>query len=250
MILQHTVDLSDHTVESLLEQIRAELTANADSDAKASGERFFKEPVCMYGMKLSVARTIANAALKTARAQKLSKQSMLELCEELWRSGMQEEAIIACVFTESLRKSYTPDDFELFERWVSTYVGNWAACDTLCNHTVGDLLSMYPELADRLLAWARSSNRWVRRAAAVSLIVPAKRGEFLPLVLQITDALLDSDDDMVQKGYGWLLKEAATTHEDEVFDYVMQNKAVMPRTALRYAIEKMPENRRQAAMTK
>jgi len=90
----------------------------------------------------------------------------------------------------------------------------------------------------------------VRRAAAVSLIVPAKRGEFLPLVLQIADALLDSDDDMVQKGYGWLLKGAAATHEDEVFDFVMQNKAAIPRTALRYAIEKMPENRRQAALAK
>jgi 3-methyladenine DNA glycosylase AlkD len=53
---------------------------------------------------------------------------------------------------------------------------------------------------------------------------------------------------MVQKGYGWLLKEASRAHQAEVFDYVMKNKAVMPRTSLRYAIEKMPAELRRKAM--
>jgi 3-methyladenine DNA glycosylase AlkD len=61
---------------------------------------------------------------------------------------------------------------------------------------------------------------------------------------------LKDKDDMVQKGYGWLLKEASRTHEREVFDYVMKHKAKMPRTALRYAIEKMPEKLRSKAMKK
>ena len=53
---------------------------------------------------------------------------------------------------------------------------------------------------------------------------------------------------MVQKGYGWLLKEASRKHTDKVFSYVMQHKAVMPRTALRYAIELMPKELKAEAM--
>ena len=212
--------------------------------------RFFKEPIQMYGMKSTVVRGIAKDALGAVKAAGLSKPEIFELCEELWSASLQEEAIIACVISEAFGKTYEPGDFETFEHWIHTYVSNWAACDTLCNHTVGDLLSRYPELASRLLGWTGSPNRWVRRAAAVSLIVPAKRGAFLPLVFQISEALLTDGDDMVQKGYGWLLKEAAMTHEDEVFEFVLAHKAAMPRTALRYAIEKMPSGRKQAAMAK
>jgi 3-methyladenine DNA glycosylase AlkD len=55
---------------------------------------------------------------------------------------------------------------------------------------------------------------------------------------------------MVQKGYGWMLKSLADAYEDEVFQYVLSKRAIMPRTALRYAIEKMPEEKRREAMRK
>jgi 3-methyladenine DNA glycosylase AlkD len=82
----------------------------------------------------------------------------------------------------------------------------------------------------------------------VSLIVPAKRGKYLDDVFDIADALLEDPDDMVQKGYGWLLKEASRLHQQEVFDYVVKHKARMPRTALRYAIELMPKELKAEAM--
>jgi len=59
--------------------------------------------------------------------------------------------------------------------------------------------------------------------------------------------LMDPDD-LVQKGYGWMLKSLAENCEDEVFQYVLSKRSVMPRTALRYAIEKMPDKKRQEAM--
>jgi 3-methyladenine DNA glycosylase AlkD len=90
----------------------------------------------------------------------------------------------------------------------------------------------------------------MRRAACVSLIVPAKHGKFLPEVFEIASLVLTDPDDMVQKGYGWLLKEASRKHTAEVFEYVMRNKAVMPRTALRYAIELMPWELKAEAMKK
>jgi 3-methyladenine DNA glycosylase AlkD len=107
---------------------------------------------------------------------------------------------------------------------------------------------MYPENLSQLKKFATSGNRWVRRAAAVSLIVPARRGKFLPDILQIADLLLLDKDDLVQKGYGWMLKAASQADQQSVFNYVMEKKAVMPRTALRYAIEKMPAALKSLAM--
>ena len=136
----------------------------------------------------------------------------------------------------------------VFERWLGAYVDNWASCDTLCNHTVGDLLEMYPEYVTELKRWATSTNRWLKRAAAVSLIIPARHGLFLTEIFEITDILLLDNDDLVQKGYGWMLKAASQAHQKEIFDYVVSKKSVMPRTALRYAIEKMPPELKARAM--
>jgi len=61
---------------------------------------------------------------------------------------------------------------------------------------------------------------------------------------------LTDPDDLVQKGYGWLLKDAAIRHQDEIFEYVMKHKQAMPRTALRYAIERLPADMKSQAMAK
>jgi 3-methyladenine DNA glycosylase AlkD len=80
------------------------------------------------------------------------------------------------------------------------------------------------------------------------LIVPAKHGKFFQEGIEIADLLLTDGDDMVQKGYGWLLKESSRRNQNEVFDYVMKNKKKMPRTAFRYAIELMPRELKAEAM--
>jgi 3-methyladenine DNA glycosylase AlkD len=88
----------------------------------------------------------------------------------------------------------------------------------------------------------------VKRASAVALIPGVRRGLFFDQALATADRLLSDRDDMVQKGYGWLLKVVADRDRKLVFDYVMSKRAVMPRTALRYAIEKMPVALRRRAM--
>lgn len=90
----------------------------------------------------------------------------------------------------------------------------------------------------------------MRRAAAVTLILPARKGLFLEDIFAIADTLLEDTDDLVQKGYGWMLKEASKKHLKEVYSYVQKNKKKMPRTALRYAIEKMPKELKKEAMAK
>jgi len=233
---------------NVLERIRGELRENADEAIRESGLRFFREEVRLYGLKTAAVRSMARKYYKDIKGA--GKAATFRLCEGLWESGYMEESFIACDWSYRVRKEYEPGDFEVFEKWVNRYVTNWASCDTLCNHSVGAFIEMYPEYLDDLKRWALSGNRWVRRAAAVSLIVPAREGRFLANVLDIAGILLTDDDDMVQKGYGWMLKVASQAHRQAVFDWVMMNRAKMPRTALRYAIEKMPGDLRAGAMAK
>jgi 3-methyladenine DNA glycosylase AlkD len=231
-----------------IDKIRQELQSLADEDTRKSGQRFFKETVRLYGVKTALVRRIGNTYGKGLK--QAGKEEVFARCEELWQSGFLEEAIIACSWAHGLRTCYEAKDFFVFEHWLQHYVRNWASCDTLCNHPVGALVEMFPEHLAGLQRWAVAGNRWLRRAAAVSLIVPAKKGLFLEDVLAIADILLVDDDDLVQKGYGWLLKVASQAHPGEVYAYVMAHKGTMPRTALRYAIEKLPGEMKLKAMEK
>ena len=235
-------------MNKIIENIRLELIRNSDEKTKKSGETFFKEQVRMYGVKGATVHKISKEHYKETAGKK--KPEIFDLCEELWQTGYMEESIIACLWSYFVRKDFTPDDFKTFERWVNNYVLNWATCDTLCNHTVGTFIEMYPSFLSGLKKWARSRNRWVKRASAVSLIVPARKGKFLEDIFEIADILHSDKDDMVQKGYGWMLKAASQAHQKEVFDYIISKKATMPRTSLRYAIEKMPHELKAKAMAK
>jgi 3-methyladenine DNA glycosylase AlkD len=235
-------------MDSILDKIRTELANKADEKTRLSGERFFKEEVKLYGIKASDVTQTSKDFYKFLPDR--SKKNVFRLCEELWKSGYIEESIIACDWSYNVRKDYVPDDFSTFEKWVNNYVTNWASCDTLCNHTVGTFIEMYPEFIKGLKTWAVSENRWVKRASSVSLIVPARKGKFLNDIFEIADILHSDRDDMVQKGYGWMLKAASQANQQQVFDYIMKKKATMPRTSLRYAIEKMPLELKARAMAK
>jgi len=233
-------------MENIINKIRAELKNHSDEKTRAVSQNYFKEKIKSHGVKTAVVTSIGKAYYRQINV--LTKSEIFDLCETLWQSGYIEESFIACHWSFNVHKKYEPEDFRIFERWINDYVTNWASCDTLCNHTVGEFLEMYPESLMRLRDLAESDNRWMRRASAVSLIIPAKKGKFLADILEIADILLLDKDDMVQKGYGWMLKEASKKNQREIFEYVIRNRAVMPRTALRYAIEKMPADLKRIAM--
>jgi len=235
-------------MDAIIARIRQELAGMADPEIERSARRYFKEEIRCYGTKTAAVTALARRYWAEVKGR--DKAEIFALCEELYRSGMMEEAFIVSTWAHLLKGRHEREDIAVFRRWIGTYITNWAACDGFCNHAVGDFIDQFPEFADELKAWTQSENRWMRRAAAVSLIVPAKRGRFLPEVFAIADLLLLDRDDMVRKGYGWLLKEASRKHEDEVFEYVMRHRTTMPRTALRYAIELMPGDRQAEAMKK
>jgi 3-methyladenine DNA glycosylase AlkD len=235
-------------MQSLLSQIRADLTANIDQQTLKTFQRFFKEPVKVYGVKTPTVGKIAKKYW--SQIENLDKTSLFKFCEELYRSDYMEEAFVVSNWLPNYIDNLTPEDLATFKGWIEKYINNWAKCDGFCNHTIGDLLQKYPQLVVQVQSWANSKNRWLKRASAVSLIVPAKRGLFLKEAFEISDKLLLDPDDLVQKGYGWLLKEESRVHQKEVFDYVVKNRKVMPRTALRYAIELMPKELKNEAMQK
>jgi len=237
-------------MDNILESIRQELNRIADPLIVEGSKRYFKEneTVRMYGIKTTQVVQLSKTTYKMISDK--PKNVVFGLCEELWQSGMMEEGVIASNWAYYHRKFFEPGDIHLFERWVFSYLSNWALCDTLCNHAIGTFVEMYPEYLSTLKKWTQSDNRWARRAAAVSLIIPAKRGLFQDDIFEIATLLLHDNEDIVQKGYGWMLKAASHKHCEDVFNFVISNKSTMPRTSLRYAIEKLPEALKKEAMKK
>jgi 3-methyladenine DNA glycosylase AlkD len=233
-------------MNQLIERVREELKASADEKTKKTFQRFFKEEVTYYGVKTGTVGKIAKKYWNEVKS--LGKKEIFSLCEELYRSNYTEEAFVAAFWLPNLVEKLEPCDLAVFKGWIEKYINNWAKCDGFCNHTIGDFIEKYPACLSEVKSWAKSENRWLRRAAAVSLIVPAKKGKFLQDAFEISDRLLHDEDDMVQKGYGWLLKEESRKHQKEVLDYVVKNRKTMPRTALRYAVELMPKELKAEAM--
>jgi len=235
-------------MNDIINKIRNQLEESIDVKTKEKSQGFFKEKIEFYGVKIPVVNKISKDSFKDIEA--FDKAEIFRLIEILWQSGILEESFIACNWTYSLRQNFQPNDFEIFKNWIDLYINNWASCDTFCNHSVGVFIQMYPDFLMELKKFTKSKNRWMRRASAVSLIIPARKGLFLDTIFEITDNLFLDKDDLVQKGYGWMLKAASESHQQEVFDYIMKKKSVMPRTSLRYAIEKMPIEMRKQAMDK
>ena len=80
----------------------------------------------------------------------LDKARVFALCEDLYRTGYLEDGFVAADWAAWLAPSFEPGDIAVLGGWVERYVDNWAACDTLCNHAVGDLVARFPETVDSL----------------------------------------------------------------------------------------------------
>jgi 3-methyladenine DNA glycosylase AlkD len=235
-------------MDKLINEIRTDLLKNADEKTKQSTIRYFKEKITVYGVTSSRVKKTGRKYWSEIRS--LQKKEVYKLFEMMLKNDYSEEAFLVASWLPKFKKQFEKADIKIFKNWVDKYLNNWAKIDTFCNHTIADHLEMFSDDIDEIKSWVKSKNRWMRRAVAVTLILPARRGEYLKEVFEIADALMTDEDDMVRKGYGWLLKEASRQHQKEVFDYVVRNKKIMPRVALRYAIEKMPENLRKKAMTR
>jgi len=142
-----------------------------------------------------------------------------------------------------MTKRFTPELFKIFDRWID-YSTNWATTDGLSKYLIAEILMLDASKIKQLLEWTKSKNRWRRRATAVSLTPLARKGLFLNEVFMVAERLMTDNDDMVQKGVGWLLKEASRKNPKEIHDFLLKWKEKTSALVLRYASELLPENMR------
>ena len=221
----------------IVQNIHVQLAQAADDATHLKTGRRLTTPII---------RAISSQAFVQVR--QYDKAHIFNLCDTLLSSRSAAERTIAFDWAYRCGKSFEEADFARFEGWLQDYVTDWGGCDDFSTHAFGRLVYQYPATLPQVMAWTPSANRWLRRASAVVLIYGIRKGEFFSAAFQIADALLTDSDDMVQKGYGWMLKEVSKRTPLPVFDYVMARKRTMPRTALRYAIEKLEPSLRQQAM--
>ena len=236
-------------MKSVLDALQDSLTAKSDTAHRDQLIRFFKgQRVNPIGVGSKDMNAIVADVWRDIKGRE--KTRTLELCEALWATEILEKGHIACKLASRLGKRLEVEDFPRFERWLHTTIDNWAHCDDLCTHALGDILFRFPEKLASTDLWHKSDNRWVRRGLAVSMLPSLKAGQHLEHSLAIADRLLMDEDELVLKGYGWMLKVAGQAFPDDVFAFVLQRRDRMPRVPLRYAIEKLPSDMRAEAMKK
>jgi 3-methyladenine DNA glycosylase AlkD len=225
-------------VTELLAEIRAEFDRLADPQGAADAQTFFKDqPVVMRGLSAPQIQRIARAVYP--RIKKMPTADRDRLSTALWASRTFEEGAFVCYVYRRFRKQCGAREFALFTRWLDRYIDNWAHTDGLSLWLLGASIANDATLIDKLDSWTSSKNRWKRRAAAVALVYSAKRGEHTRAILRIATPLLEDDDDMVQKGVGWLLKETYPKKPAEVVRFLLAKRTKTTRLVLRYAAEKM-----------
>jgi 3-methyladenine DNA glycosylase AlkD len=147
------------------------------------------------------------------------------------------------------RREFAPRDLAIWKRWLAAnHSANWATTDAICGSLIGPLLVMYPELGGRMHIWARDRNMWIRRASVVGLIPSVRRGLARDLTYEIARRLHGDEEDLIQKAVGWLLREAGKIDRPRLERYLRAKGAAIPRTTVRYAIERFPERKRRALL--
>lgn len=179
-----------------------------------------------------------------------SINSILPLCEELLEEHNWSLGVIAYDWAYRVRKQYTEDTYTTFYSWLKKYVHGWGDCDDFCTHAFGELLKRYKTLFPKIKDWTKDEDFWVRRAAAVVLIPAILHNDYEGInPLAISDLLMMDTHDLVQKGYGWMLKSLSQIDIDAVTQYLIDNHDKMPRTAYRYALQKFDDVTRKKLMS-
>ncbi len=235
-------------VEHSAARLKRRLRDLRDPDVKASQQRFFKEPVESLGIRTPDLRQIARAAAREYRDLKLDVADVIDIAERLWQGRHLEERILGLLILERFQRHLKPQHWPRFDAWIDS-LSNWGETDALCGCVLAPLLQAEPKPMERLTAWTESPNRWRRRAAAVALVPQARRGARLEAAMEIADRLAEDRDDMVEKGVGWLLKEASRTQPQVVVDFILANVGRLSRTTVRYASEKLTESQRERVMS-
>jgi 3-methyladenine DNA glycosylase AlkD len=225
--------------------LRRELRAAADPDDAVNLQRFFKTGKGQYGegdrflgVRVPVLRRLARSY------RDLRASDAITLLESRWH----EERLLGLMLLVSLYQHGAATERQaIFDLYLAhtRHINNWDLVDASAGHIVGQHVD--PGDMSVLERLARSPDLWERRIAILATFHWIKRGEFAP-ALRIADILVDDRHDLIHKAVGWMLREIGKRDREAELAFLRDHYATMPRTALRYAIEHLPERQRRRCL--
>jgi 3-methyladenine DNA glycosylase AlkD len=219
-------------------QIRRALKDGGSAEHAAGVQWFFKEEVKSLGWYTADLRRAAKSFRREVRKEH-GLDFLVEVADHLFSGSVLEEKIAAVFLLEKLEGEFGGSQFKLFESWLDR-ISSWADHDGLVHYLIAPMVAAKPARAKTVFRWARSANCWHRRAACVALIRGARAEMFFPEITRLSNSLLADEDDMVQKGLGWLLRETAKYAAKRTVPYLMKIRGRAPRLVLRTACETLP----------
>ncbi|MBN2409355.1 MAG: DNA alkylation repair protein [Candidatus Aminicenantes bacterium] len=220
----------------------------ADPLKAAGAQRYFKEEAQFLGISSPDLRELGRHIYEKIRADWGIKEAT-DFCSIMLRNPYHEARGLGILIFERYRKDFPTSVFATVKRWLEAdFCDTWALVDLLCPNSMGALLEKYPDLLKEMRGWTKSPNRWVRRASIVSFIKLAKKPAYLDAIYEIAGSHFADPDDLIQKANGWLLREAGKADMVRLERFLRGRGPSIPRTTLRYAIERYPEAKRKALL--
>ncbi len=234
------------TPASVAGEIRRALKKGGSAERSTSVQRFFKEEIQSRGWRTADLR---RAALRWRREilQQSDPKFLLLVADNLFAGKVNEDKNAAVFLLENITDKYGDEEFQLLQSWLPR-ITNWSDHDALVHYLIAPMIVAKPARKQRVFRWAKSQNRWFRRAACVALIQGTRRKMFFSEITRLCDLLLADEDDMVQKGLGWLLRETAKSDAKRAVPYLMRIRRRAPRLVLRTACEKLSPAERKKVL--
>lgn len=237
--------------DAFVERVRAELEAAGDPSSVPDRRRFFRAEPGGYGEGDQFFGVSVPAQRRVAKA--LYRDATVERLEALLADEVHEVRLTA-LFMMVLRFERARDDeerrriVELYCRHIDR-VNNWDLVDSSAPHILGAHLLEHRGERGILFDWAASGRLWRQRAAVLATFAFIRAGRYEE-TLELARLLLDHPHDLIHKAVGWMLREVGKRAPEVEYGFLDERAPKMPRTMLRYAIEKLPEERRRSYMSK
>jgi 3-methyladenine DNA glycosylase AlkD len=224
-------------------QLRRMLKGGGSAEHAAGVQWFFKEEIKSHGWYTGDLRRAAVQARREIR-EEFGLEFLLEVADDLFSGSVLEEKIFAVLMLEKMTDEFGDSEFRRFESWLSR-ICSWADHDALVHYLIAPMVAAKAARVKRVFRWAKSRERWHRRAACVALIQGTRQRIFFPEIVRLSNLLLGDQDDMVQKGLGWLLRETAKADAGRTVPYLMKIRGKTSRLVLRTACETLPSAMRK-----
>jgi len=229
-------------------EIRQALKDGGSAEHASGVQWFFKDEIKSHGWYTAKLRSAAVQSRKQIR-KKFGVNFLVKVADKLFVGQVLEEKIFAVFLLEKLTEEFGDAEFRLFESWLSR-ISSWADHDGLVHYLIAPMVAAKPVRTTRVFRWAKSPDRWRRRAACVALIQGTRRKLFFVDIKRLSYFLLSDEDDMVRKGLGWLLRETAKADAKRTAPYLMSIRQRAPRLVLRTACETLPVDVRKKILAK